>query len=130
MSVFSQNLSARLAELEISQAELARRLGLDPRRVGHYITGIREPDIATLAKIAKALEISADSLVGLLPQDTNSGELQRTRSQISAICSIMDRGQLLTLHSLAKALLKQQQTGLGKEPSASNRSGKKSRKKP
>jgi transcriptional regulator with XRE-family HTH domain len=110
MSVFSENLGNRLTELGLSQAELARRLNLDVRRVGHYVTGIREPDIATLVRIARAVGTSTDALIGVVEPERASSEAQRTRTQILAICSALDRDQLANLHALAKALLSQQRS--------------------
>lgn len=55
----------RLAELAMTQADLARATGLSTARIGNYVQGTRPPDIATLAKLARALQTSTDWLLGL-----------------------------------------------------------------
>ncbi len=58
----------RLAELmektNTLQAELAQYLGVGRTTVSHYVSGRREPDIATLIKIAEYFHVSVDYLVG------------------------------------------------------------------
>lgn len=64
MRIFATRLRERAAELGISNAEAARRVGLSERRYGHYVTDLREPDLATLVRIAKILETTPDELLG------------------------------------------------------------------
>lgn len=49
--------NARLTA-KITQAELARRLGVTPQAVSQYERGIKKPKIETIKKIADALEVS------------------------------------------------------------------------
>ncbi|MFG1424389.1 helix-turn-helix domain-containing protein [Roseixanthobacter liquoris] len=65
MDLFAANIRARAAQLGISNAEAARRAGLNERRYAHYISGAREPDLATLVRIAKALGTTPDALLGV-----------------------------------------------------------------
>ena len=51
--------------LGISNAEAARRADLDERRYAHYTAGRREPDLATLVKIAERLGTTPDTLLGV-----------------------------------------------------------------
>jgi transcriptional regulator with XRE-family HTH domain len=55
MDILAKKLKERAKQLNISNSEAARRIGLEERRYGHYITGKREPDLATLTKIAEVL---------------------------------------------------------------------------
>ncbi|KQY76822.1 DNA-binding protein [Ensifer sp. Root142] len=48
-----------------SNAEAARRVGLDERRYAHYASGRREPDLATLVRIADSLGTSPNWLLGV-----------------------------------------------------------------
>jgi len=57
-------LRERAKQLGISNAEVARRAGLDERRYAHYASGRREPDLATLVLIAKTLETTPNWLLG------------------------------------------------------------------
>ena len=64
MDIFANRLRERAAQLGISNAEAARRSGLDERRYAHYVTGRREPDLETLVRIARALGTSPSWLLG------------------------------------------------------------------
>lgn len=78
MKPFATNLRKRAALLGMSNAEVARRAGLTERRYGNYVTGQREPDFATLIRIAMVLRSSPNELIGFeagaAPED---GQLQR-----------------------------------------------------
>lgn len=65
MDAFCRNLKNRAEELGISNAEAARRSGLSERRYAHYVSGDREPDLATLVRIAGALGTTPNQLLGL-----------------------------------------------------------------
>ena len=64
MQVFANRLRERAAELGIAHAEAARRAGLSERSYNHYVNGIREPNLATLVRIAEALQTRPDDLLG------------------------------------------------------------------
>ena len=59
-------LTKKLKELrgELSQEKYAKIFGLTQRTYSNYETGIREPDIETLIKIANYHNISVDYLIG------------------------------------------------------------------
>jgi transcriptional regulator with XRE-family HTH domain len=63
MSKFGANLRRRARSLGLTDAEVARRSGLNERRYGFYVTGEREPDLATLLRIADVLQSSVDDLL-------------------------------------------------------------------
>ena len=65
MDLFASRLRERAAELGMSHAEAARRSGLSERRYSHYVSGIREPDLATLVRIAKTLQTTPNFLLGV-----------------------------------------------------------------
>lgn len=65
MDIFAKRLKERADQLGISNAEAARRAGLEERRYGHYVTGRNEPDLATLKRIAKALGTTPNWLLGI-----------------------------------------------------------------
>jgi transcriptional regulator with XRE-family HTH domain len=75
MDVFAKKLQERALQLRISNAEAARRSGLDERRYAHYATGRREPDLATLLRIADALDTTPNWLLGVTAADTADPEL-------------------------------------------------------
>jgi transcriptional regulator with XRE-family HTH domain len=67
------DVSVRLRELvsnsPLTQAELARRVGITPQRLNNYLNRKGNvPDVETLARIAKALGVSIDYIVGFSEQ--------------------------------------------------------------
>lgn len=65
METFASRIRQRLDEIGMSQADLARIMGMSTPRIGNYVHGRRPPDIATLARLARVLQTSADWLIGL-----------------------------------------------------------------
>ena len=54
-----------------SQAEVAKKLNINPRTYSKYETGATEPDIATIKKLANFFDVSIDYL---LENDQNIGD--------------------------------------------------------
>jgi transcriptional regulator with XRE-family HTH domain len=64
----------RLRELRnLTQAELGRRAGMAAASVSHFETGQRMPSLESLVKLANALEVSADALLGRAELTADSG---------------------------------------------------------
>lgn len=89
MDVFASRLRERAAELEISISEAARRCGLSERRFSNYSAGNREPDLATLVRIAAALQTTPNHLLEAAPlvDDDRRLILDRLRSAGAALSS-------------------------------------------
>ncbi|MCO5158522.1 MAG: helix-turn-helix domain-containing protein [Aquamicrobium sp.] len=80
MELFAANLRKRAGELGLSNAEVARRAGLSERRYGNYVSGRREPDLATLVRIASVLATTPnDLLTGQAPKEAPA-DLARQRA--------------------------------------------------
>lgn len=65
MEILAKQLKEQAKLLGISNAEAARRIDLDERRYNHYTAGRREPDLATLVKIAETLGTTPNALLGV-----------------------------------------------------------------
>lgn len=65
-----QVLKALRNEKRISQAELAKALNVAQNTVANWENGVREPDNATIAKIANYFGVSTDYLLGLSDNPT------------------------------------------------------------
>lgn len=65
MDKVSKRLRERARELQLSDAEVARRAGLSERRYGHYVQGTREPDFATFLRICAVMDLTPNDV--LLP---------------------------------------------------------------
>jgi transcriptional regulator with XRE-family HTH domain len=63
MHDFAHRLRERARELELSDAEVARRAGLSERRYGYYATSEREPNLATLIRICEVLGVTPNDLL-------------------------------------------------------------------
>ena len=63
MDFFAKRLRERARQLELSDAEVARRAGLAERRYGHYVRGTREPDFATLLRVCAVLDATPNDLL-------------------------------------------------------------------
>jgi len=90
MDIFSQRLRERAAQLGISNAEAARRCGLEERRYAHYVVGSREPDLETLLVIATSLDTTAHWLLGLDPAG------RRATKRSAMLDRLLSAAQLLT----------------------------------
>lgn len=85
MDSFAQNLRNRAEQLGISNAEVARRAGLSERRYGNYVSGRREPDLATLVRIAQVLETTPNDLLGVLSDRRRDALGDKINSAASAL---------------------------------------------
>ena len=65
MNKFKERLNYILKTSNISQAELARKINMSKSVVNNYCTGKREPSLDVVCLICKALDESADYLLGL-----------------------------------------------------------------
>jgi len=94
MDVFAKKLQERAKHLGISNAEAARRSGLDERRYGHYSSGRREPDLATLVRIAEALGTTPNWLLGISATDVSDPELSGLVDRFSNASNGMTKQEL------------------------------------
>lgn len=63
-SKFSERIRKLRADHNLTQEELSSRLGLTKQAVSQWERGIREPDFATLEKIADYYCVDTDYLIG------------------------------------------------------------------
>ena len=84
-----QNLQARARELGLSDAEVARRLGLGQSRYANYVSGLREPDFETFIKICRVLETEPNTMLEFVPlpqdQELTSLSLQRCMAALKGL---------------------------------------------
>lgn len=57
-----------------SDAEVARRVGIQPRRYSNYVNDEREPDFPTLIEICRVLDLAPNDLFGFQPPALAAGE--------------------------------------------------------
>lgn len=61
---FGNRLLAARENRKLSQTELASKAGLQPAAIGHFERNRRKPSFANVRALAKALNVSADYLLG------------------------------------------------------------------
>lgn len=106
MELFATNLRKRAEELGISNAEAARRVGLSERRYGNYVSGRREPDLATLVRIAAVLETSPNRLLSFAASQEETGEVVEPgpEDRIRSAINVLPAPQLETVAVMVEAL--------------------------
>jgi transcriptional regulator with XRE-family HTH domain len=63
--IFKERLKTAREELrKYSQSELAGRAGLPPSSIAHFESGSRKPSFDTLRRLANALDVTTDFLLG------------------------------------------------------------------
>ena len=74
--IFQERLRAARELRGWSQSELAGRAGLPPSSIAHFETGSRKPSFDTLRRLANALEVTTDYLLGRVvdPALTEAGD--------------------------------------------------------
>ncbi|WP_297004225.1 helix-turn-helix domain-containing protein [uncultured Corynebacterium sp.] len=63
VSPFPSTLAQLIADRGLSQAELARRVGVTPAAMSRYLSGDREPRFVTLTAIAEELGVHVNELL-------------------------------------------------------------------
>ncbi|MBX3084611.1 MAG: helix-turn-helix transcriptional regulator [Anaerolineae bacterium] len=66
-----ERLKAVREARELSQKDLAERIGTTDKQIWRYENGLNVPSSDVLARIAKELEVSADYLIGLVENPTD-----------------------------------------------------------
>jgi transcriptional regulator with XRE-family HTH domain len=70
---FPQRLRAARESRKLSQSELAERTGLQPSAVSHFETGQRAPSFDNLKRLADALDVTTDYLLGRTAEPAATG---------------------------------------------------------
>ncbi|MEP7452991.1 helix-turn-helix transcriptional regulator [Phyllobacterium sp. SB3] len=108
MDLFASNLKKRAAELGISNSEAGRRAGLSERRYGNYINNRREPDLATVVRIATVLQTTPDRLLSF---GEDAGEPEPiSRQRIQAAISVLSPEDLERVAIMVEALADKRHT--------------------
>ena len=86
--IFKKRLRAAREFRELSQGELATRAGLQASAVSHFETGTRKPSFDNLKRLADALRVTTDYLLGrtddMEASATSADKLHRHYSGLSA----------------------------------------------
>jgi transcriptional regulator with XRE-family HTH domain len=96
-------LKNRARELGLSDAEVARRLGLSQARYNHYTNDVHEPDLGTLVRIASVLSVQTDHLLGI--EQRPEGAEQALHGRVASAAASMNLNTLRTAAALMEALV-------------------------
>ena len=69
---FPANLKALRELRKLTQAELGNRAGMGAASVSHFETGQRAPSLDSLVKLADALDVTVDTLLGRAPVEAGA----------------------------------------------------------
>lgn len=88
MNTFPEILRKTRQERGLSQADLAVKCGLQPSAISHFEAGRRSPSFDNLRRLADALNVTIDYLLGRQPAPQTAGpaaeQLFRDFEQMSA----------------------------------------------
>lgn len=82
MNITAQILKTLRIKSNMSQAELADRLGISRSAVSSYENGTRSPNHETLVKLATIFNVSTDYLLGRTNETEKSDEINLVLSEI------------------------------------------------
>jgi transcriptional regulator with XRE-family HTH domain len=103
MKRFSDNLKRALKLRGMSQQDLAQRSGLMPAAINHFVCSRRLPSLDNFIKLAEALNVSADYLLGRTDQPQMSDKPE-SNDDLAAAASRLSPSQMKTLIKIALTL--------------------------
>jgi transcriptional regulator with XRE-family HTH domain len=109
MDLFAKRLRDRARQLNLSDAEVARRAGLAERRYGHYVRNTHEPDYATLVRICEALDVTPNDLLLPAPAARQSQQ-DRLLSRLAGAGRMLSADDLELAVKQVEVLLKHRQS--------------------
>lgn len=75
-NIIGKRINATLAEKDIKQKELAKKIGVSNNVISYWCSGSRTPNTQQIIQICNALGVSADYLLGLTDVATTDKDLQ------------------------------------------------------
>lgn len=97
---WGERIKARARELGMTDAAVARALGVAQRRYSAYANESRQPDFETLGRICRVLGTSPDAVLGFSPH----ADMDATLTRIAAVVSGMAEPDRLRAAAVVDAL--------------------------
>lgn len=90
MNTLGERLSFLRDNMEMTQIELAEKIGITPMTLAKYTKDLNEPRSSTIAKMAQVLNTTSDYIIGLTDNytlaNTETPLLQNKREQDLLFC--------------------------------------------
>lgn len=102
--IFPRRLRRMREEHGWSQADLAARAGLQQSALSHYENATRRPSFANLRRLARALDVSTDYLVGHAPEAREAAS--RPSRDLAAQIERLSPADRETVRALVTSLLR------------------------
>jgi len=86
--VFPERLRKAREHRDLNQAELGKRAGLQVTAISHFETGTRKPSFDNLRRLADALNVTTDYLLGradAFDSSAEAGQLHRHGAKLTAV---------------------------------------------
>lgn len=107
MEGVGERLRKRARDLGMSDAEVARNAELSTQRYGHYVAGRREPDLATLVRICRVLDVTPnDVLLGPM-KSAGRSKRDKLKAKLDASVASLSHDDLQTVVMLVDVVVKQ-----------------------
>ena len=106
--IFIKRLEALMEEKDMSQIELASKIGTTNVTISRYLSGERIPRLEIVAKIAEVFHTSVDYLVGLssIRSNSNTSDMLEIQQKLDSIGSLNTKKELSSSQlALIKSLL-------------------------
>lgn len=103
MSLFSDRLTALMKSKELKQKEFAIKANITESAMSYYVKGVRTPSGEVLARIAKALDTTADYLLGNT-DDAEIPEAQKELKYLQRNLGKLDEEQLKKAQEMLKLM--------------------------
>lgn len=100
---FSYRLTALMEEIDISQVELGKRIGISNVTISRYINGERIPRLDIIIKLANVFNVSTDYLLGITKnrkQKSISGNIDNDISEIASTLFSFDENEHLNKNQI------------------------------
>lgn len=113
--LFPERLLIAIHRRKITQRELAERIGVSPKVISKYVRGRSTPTLDTLYKIADALDVSVDWLLGRTnePAEFHATEIEdEFKPQVKILYRALKDGSkpsTKTLMMLAEAIIRERE---------------------
>lgn len=85
--VFPERLRLARARRELNQEALAKRANLQPSAISHFETGTRKPSFDNLRRLADALEVTTDYLLGRVEEMEETAGADRLHRHLDRLSS-------------------------------------------